>query len=160
MNTEIQTLCLLGIVLAVIVAIKSNYSIFRKSLPFLVLFGISGIPDTIATVEFAYLNPEIEANPLVRLFLEVPYLMPIGVFMWTIGWMSLVEFLERKGMGIISKMILVGLFIGHMLGFISWVKYMDYTMILVIFAITFFVLGMLYWFYRVNYYEKIEQQRD
>ncbi|MGC8924268.1 MAG: hypothetical protein ACP5KJ_03700 [Candidatus Micrarchaeia archaeon] len=156
-NIEIQILCLLGIILAVIIAIRSRYTVFKESLLLLVLFGISGIPDTIATVEFAYLNPEIESNPITKLFLGVPYLIAVGVFMWTIGWISLAELLERMGRRALSRIVLVGLFVGHALGFMSWVKYMDDIMIILIFAITLFTLGILYWVYKVSYNEKIKQ---
>ncbi|MEM3364761.1 MAG: hypothetical protein QXS93_04625 [Candidatus Micrarchaeia archaeon] len=152
---EVHSLCLLGIMLAVYVSFKLKYRLLAEHLPYLLLFGISGIPDMLATVEFAYLRPELEANILARMFLGIPYLMPIGVFLWVLVWLSIAEFLGRKS-SILPKIVLGGLFIGHLLGVSTWIKYMDLSMLLLMFAVSAFVLGIM--LVMVNAYGKVKQQ--
>jgi len=140
----IQLLCLLALILAVVIPILLNYRVVRTHVFFLVLFGLSGIPDMLATVQYAYLNPQVEGNPLVKIFLSLPYLMVLGVFLWTVFWISVAEFAERKFGGNIPRIILFCLFLGHAWGFSTWLPYLEITSIQFILLATIITILILY----------------
>ncbi|GEM_PF-5721160 len=147
MALEIHILSLLAIVLAVYIMMRLRYTIFNRHLPALILFGITGIADTLATVQFAYLKPAMESNPITKLFLGIPYLIIVGVFLWTFIWISTAEFFERKNLSLVALLILLGLFIGHCWGFLSWLHIMAVETVIGIAFVTAGTLLLLYHMY-------------
>lgn len=148
----IQVLCLAAIIAAVAATIWLRYSIIHKYTLLLLLFGLTGIPDLLATVQYAYLNPHMENNPLVRIFLAVPYLIVLGTFLWTFCWISFVELLEKWGPRPAAPIALIALFLGHGWGFSTWLPRLGTWDLLEITAITLGVLLLLYVIYWMGSY--------
>jgi hypothetical protein len=147
----IEILTLLAIIAAVLVPIRAKYQVVPKCLVFLVFFGLLGIPDALMTSKFAYLHPEMERNVLAAAFLGVPYLFPVGVFIWVFGWIALAELFERKKISFVPPIIFTLLFLGHWSGFSSWLKYMTPDLWLEMGALTVGTLVLLYLNYVTSY---------
>jgi hypothetical protein len=143
----IQVLCLGAIVAAVLSAIRLQYKVIGKYTLLLTLFGLSGIPDVLATVQNAYLNPQMEGNPLTKIFLAAPYLIVLGVFLWTLFWISFAEMLLRFRLKYASQVTLFLLFAGHAWGFSTWQPRLDAGTIAEIALATLATLLLLYGIY-------------
>ena len=143
----IQVLCLGAIVAAVLSAIRLQYKIIGKYTLLLMLFGLSGIPDVLVTVQNAYLNPQLEGNPLTKIFLTAPYLIVLGAFLWTFFWISFAEQLLRFRLKYAAQVTLLLLFAGHAWGFSTWLPKLDASAIMEIALATLATLLLLYGIY-------------
>ncbi|MCX8200207.1 MAG: hypothetical protein N3G76_01935 [Candidatus Micrarchaeota archaeon] len=159
---ELQLLCICAVITAVMLGLRLGYVVFKKHTLLLLLFGVSGIPDMLVTVEFAYLHPELEGNPLTKLFLGLPYMIVVGVFLWAFVWITAAELLERGGHGTLSQIVLLLLFIGHLWGFSTWMGRLSGTAAVIVLSLTISTLLLLYYIYRVTVVrdgrKKAEQQ--
>ncbi|MEM0438098.1 MAG: hypothetical protein QXU54_02240 [Candidatus Micrarchaeia archaeon] len=142
---DVQLLCLVAIIAAVLSARAMNYRILRTLTFPLVLFALAGIPDCLATVHFALQNPGLEGNPLVRPFLSAGWLMAAGVFIWVLGWLSAAELAWQRGLQTVSTAIPLALFAGHAWGFSTWLHRISPEMLAETAAVTVAAVIALYY---------------
>ncbi|MBD3398623.1 hypothetical protein GF412_05270 [Candidatus Micrarchaeota archaeon] len=118
----IELLVVIAVFAAVALGIRLDFRIYgsRPLITLLLLFAATGIPDVVITTHYAYLNPEMEGNPLTALFLSFEFGIVLGAFLWAFLWIALAELFLRINLRPLAYFTLLSLFAGHLLGLLTW----------------------------------------
>jgi hypothetical protein len=117
----------LGIFLAVGIGLLLKFRIYRlkPAIILLLLFALTGTADVVITTHYAYLKPELEANPLAAYFLSFEYGIALAALLWAFGWILLCEVFLRLKLSPLAYFTLLVLFSGHLLGMLTWADNLD-----------------------------------
>lgn len=121
-KVSIGVLVVLAILLAAGIGILLRFRIYRHkpAIILLLLFALTGTADVVITAHYAYLKPEMEANPLAAYFLSFEYGIALAAFLWAFGWILLCEIFMRLNVPQLAYFTLLALFSGHLLGMLTW----------------------------------------
>jgi hypothetical protein len=149
----IDFLVVLGIFLAVGIGLLLKFKAYRirPAIILLLLFALTGTADVVITTHYAYLKPEMEANPLAAQFLSFEYGIILAAFLWAFGWILLCEAFFRLKLNPLAYFTLLVLFSGHLMGMLTWADRLDpestegLSWVLAFAYTVFFVAGLRLW---------------